>query len=155
MNDPAQSLSAHEKTVTLESRSPARAGPSLMQRRLLIGAGLLCVGLGALGAVLPVLPTTPFLLLAAGCFARSSPRLHRWLYGNRWIGPYLRNYAEGRAITLRHLIHTLVSLWLGLGATAVFATDKLWLRLLLLAIGLGVTIHLSRLRRAPEEPRRR
>lgn len=67
-------------------------------RALWLGLGLLAVALGVVGLVLPVLPTTPFMLLAAGCFAKSSPRLHEWLITHRIFGPPLRNWAERGAI---------------------------------------------------------
>jgi uncharacterized protein len=68
-------------------------------RGLWLAAGGLCLGLGLLGAVLPVLPTTPFLLLAAACFARSSPRLHGWLLNHGTFGPPIRNWEENGAIS--------------------------------------------------------
>lgn len=68
-------------------------------RTLWLTAGLLALGLGLLGAVLPVLPTTPFLLVAAGCFAKSSPRLHRWLLEHPTFGPPIRNWQENGAIS--------------------------------------------------------
>ena len=69
-----------------------------MMRTLWLGLGLLAVALGVLGVVLPVLPTTPFMLLAAAAFAKSSPRLHNWLMTHRLFGPPLRNWAERGAI---------------------------------------------------------
>lgn len=70
-------------------------------RGLWLGLGGLFLGLGLLGVVLPVLPTTPFLLLAAGCFARSSPRLHGWLLAHPVFGPPIRNWEENGAISRR------------------------------------------------------
>ena len=114
-------------------------------RTLLIAAGLLFVGLGIVGIFLPILPTTPFLLLAAYCFARSSDRFYHWLMTNRWFGAYIRNYREGRGMPLREKIISLTALWLTISATIIFSVSAWWLRLLLLAIALGVTTHLVRL----------
>jgi uncharacterized membrane protein YbaN (DUF454 family) len=66
-----------------------------------LAAGLLCLALGAVGIFVPLLPTTPFLLLAAACFSRSSRRMHAWLLGNRIFGPILRDWEERRAIARR------------------------------------------------------
>lgn len=70
-------------------------------RLLLIAAGLLSLGLGLLGVLLPGLPTTPFVLLAALCFTNASPRLHRWLQHNRVTGPLLRDWEAHRSLTRR------------------------------------------------------
>lgn len=114
-------------------------------RPILIAAGSLCVVLGVLGIVLPLLPTTVFLLLAAWCFSRSSERFHSWLLGNRLLGSYISAYHEGRGMSLRDKWVTLATLWTGIGITAVFFVGVLWVRLILLAIAIGVTIHLIRL----------
>lgn len=70
-------------------------------RWLYISGACLCIGLGTLGIVVPGLPTTPFLLLAAWAAARSSPRLHAWLFNHRWFGPPLRNWEKEHAIATR------------------------------------------------------
>jgi uncharacterized membrane protein YbaN (DUF454 family) len=74
-------------------------------------AGTLAVVLGILGIFLPLLPTTPFLLLASWCFARGSTRLHDWLLSHRVFGEYLRNFEAGRGIPLRAKIVATVLLW--------------------------------------------
>src|SRR5512137_972615 len=80
-------------------------------RWFLIISGLIAVGVGTVGIFVPLLPTTPFYLLAAACFFRSSDRLYNWLIGNRWCGPYIRNYREHRAIPRHAKIIALILLW--------------------------------------------
>lgn len=111
-------------------------------KALLIVLGTFCVALGALALFLPVLPTTPFLLLAAICYARSSERFYHWLVANPWCGEFIRNYREGRGITLKLKIFTISLLWLTIGSTAWFAVSQWWIRWILLGIAVGVTIHL-------------
>ena len=115
-----------------------------VRKTLLIVAGTTCVALGALGVVLPVLPTTPFLLLAAACYARSSRRFHDWLVGDHLLGHYIRTYRERRGIPLRSKVLTLTMMWASIGASAIYAVDLWPVRLLLLAIGAGVTYHIAR-----------
>lgn len=112
---------------------------------LLVAAGSLSVALGVLGMILPLVPTTVFLLLAAWCFSRSSPRFHAWLLNNRILGRYISAWHEGRGMSLRDKWLTLATLWVGIGVTAIFFVDALWVRLLLLAIATGVTVHIVRL----------
>lgn len=117
---------------------------------LLVTAGVLCLVLGVIGIAVPLLPTTPFLLLAAACFLRSSDRLYRWLLGNRVFGGYLQRYRNGQGLPLASKIATLVLLWATLGGSALLAVPHRlwWVRLLLLAIGAGVTIHILRIKTA-------
>ena len=113
---------------------------------LLVSCGTLCVALGVLGMFVPVLPTTPFLLLAAICYARSSERFYQWLLRNRWFGEYLRNYRAGRGIPLREKLLTLITLWLTIGFTAGHVLSVWWGQLILLGVAVGVTLHLARIR---------
>lgn len=115
-------------------------------RILLLVSGTLCVVLGVLGMFLPVLPTTPFLLLAAICYARSSKRFYSWLMTNRWCGEYIRNYREGRGIPLKQKVLTILLLWLTIGYAAWFVISLWWVKLILLGIAVGVTIHLVRIK---------
>jgi len=115
-------------------------------RILLVIAGTLCVGLGIIGIFVPVLPTTPFLLLAAACYARSSRRFHSWLLNNKLFGSYIRNYLERKGITLRAKIITLSLLWITIGVSVAFAVEILALKLILVIIATGVSVHILSLR---------
>lgn len=114
---------------------------------LLVAAGFLFVALGAVGVFLPLLPTTPFLLLAAACFARSSERFYRWLLGNRWFGAYVRDYREGRGVPVRVKIFTLALMWGAILLSVAFAVSNLFVRIILVVIAAGVTLHIVSIRR--------
>jgi uncharacterized membrane protein YbaN (DUF454 family) len=118
---------------------------SRILKGLLIAGGTLCVALGVIGIFLPLMPTTVFLLLAAACYARSSDRFYKKLIENRFLGPYIRNSREGRGMRRRDKAVTLLLLWVGMGVTIVWTAHTLWLRLLLLAIATGVTVHVARI----------
>jgi uncharacterized membrane protein YbaN (DUF454 family) len=111
-------------------------------RRLLIVAGSLLVGLGIIGIFVPMLPTTPFLLLAAACYARSSPKFYYWLLNNRWFGSYIRNYRQRKGIPLAIKIFILTLLWLTIGTSAAFAVQSLTVRIILILIAFGVSVHI-------------
>jgi len=119
-------------------------------RILLIIAGTLFVGLGILGIFIPVLPTTPFLLLAAVCYARSSQRFYHWLLYNRWFGSYIRNYLQKRGIPLRVKVLTIALLWITIGCSVAFAVELFVVRLILILIAIGVSIHVLLLRTLKE-----
>ena len=136
----------HSQKEACEERSPGQISTRRLGRVLLTGAGTLCVALGVVGMFIPLLPTTPFLLLAATCYARSSPRFYHWLLTNRWCGEYIRNYREGRGLPRQQKILTLVLLWTTIGAAAVFVVPLWWVRALLVAIAAGVTFHLFRIK---------
>ncbi len=131
----------------MSDRGPHTDPPALPRplRWGLIGLGTLSAGLGILGIFLPLLPTTPFLLLAAACYARSSERLYRGLLNHPWVGPHLRNYREGRGVTGRVKWGTLVLMWLGMGYAALVLVEVPFVQVLLIAIAAAVTVHLLRL----------
>lgn len=109
-------------------------------------AGSVSVGLGIIGIFLPVLPTTPFLLLAAFCYSRGSSVLHQKLLENPILGDYIRNYQEGNGIPLAQKVISIGFLWLSIGGSIIMVKPVLWLSLLLLSIATGVTIHLVRVK---------
>ena len=132
---------------------PARAMPAVTSRAwlrsLLIGAGWLFVALGVLGVFLPLLPTTPFLLLAAGCFARSSPKFHAWLMNEPRLGPYLRMWSEGRGIPRRAKILAITMMAATMGPTIVFVVPIVAVKVLLTITGLSVATYILRQPTAP------
>lgn len=104
--------------------------------------GIISLGLGILGIFLPVLPTTPFLLLSSALFLKSSPRLHTWLLNHKTLGPYIRNFQEHKAIPLRVKIISVSLVWITLLNCAVFVAQALWLRVFFIALALAITIHI-------------
>jgi len=113
---------------------------------LLIVTGSIFVGLGVAGIVLPVLPTTPFLLLAAACYARSSQRFYCWLLNNRWFGSYIDNYRHKRGMPLNIKLLMLCLMWLTLILSLIFAVNSTSLTIILVILVLGVSIHILRLK---------
>ena len=104
--------------------------------------GTISLILGVLGIFLPILPTTPFLLLTAALYCKASPKLYEWLLNNKHLGTYIKNFREHRSIPLRTKIISITLLWLTLLYCAIFATNILWLKIIFIAIAIGVTIHI-------------
>jgi uncharacterized membrane protein YbaN (DUF454 family) len=117
-------------------------------RLLLLMTGTLCVGLGLAGIVLPLLPATPFLLLAAACYARSSDRFYCWLLNHPWLGEPVRSFRQHRGLRLRHKALALLALWLTVGTTSLTLASA-WVKWLLLGVALGVTGYLFKLKTLP------
>lgn len=136
-------------TNTLFSKStPAEVGEYAASdylcavKILYIILGSISLGLGILGAFLPVLPTTPFLLLTAALYLKGSPRLYEWLMSHKVFGPYIRNFRENKAIPLRAKIVSVSMLWITILLSAFLAVNTWWLRILLICIAIGVTWHI-------------
>ncbi len=116
------------------------------KRAAYVVAGSISFGLGILGIPLPLLPTTPFLLLAAYCYARGSERFYRWLIDHPTFGSYIRNYRDHGGTTLRVKTASISLLWITIGISATFAVESWWVRVILLVIAVGVSIHILSLK---------
>ena len=112
-------------------------------RLLLIIVGWLSVILGVIGIFLPILPTTPFLLLAAACFVRTSPKFYQWLVGHPKLGKYLAYYLEGKGIPLKAKVYTLVLMTISMSTTA-YLVPVTAVRILLPLVGVLVALYIVR-----------
>lgn len=122
-------------------------------RLVLVSAGCTCVVLAGLGVVLPVLPTTPFLLVAAACFARASPRFYGALLRSPTFGPLIRDWREQRAIPRRAKATAIALIVATIGSSVLFVVEPLWLRVPLVAVGATLCLWIAR-QRSPGDPRR-
>lgn len=116
-----------------------------LKRQLLLTAGTVSLAVGIIGIFIPVLPTTPFLLLAAVCYLHSSPRFYNWLMNNRWLGAYIRNYIEGRGIPLKVKLFTIIVLWATIGISIWLVANTV-VTVILLIVAAGVTLHIILIR---------
>lgn len=111
-----------------------------MMKPLLTACGLVFLGFGAVGIFIPLLPTTPFLLASAFCFARSNERLNNYLITHPTFGEYIRNYNEG-SMAKRHKMRTLVLLWISIIFSAwLIGKTITWIMLPAIATGVSIQI---------------
>jgi uncharacterized membrane protein YbaN (DUF454 family) len=110
----------------------------------LITAGWVSIVLGVIGIVMPLLPTTPFILLAAACFAKSSPRFHHWLITHKFFGPIIDNFKSGHGIPMKTKYRIILFIWLALGIS-MFAMQNVWIISVLGFLGIFGTIHILRM----------
>lgn len=115
-----------------------------MQRLLLLSLGWLAIALGTLGIVLPLLPTTPFMLLAAWCFARSSPRFHHWLMWRSPFGRYLRHWQQHRAMPPGSKGRAIALIVMSF-ALSLYLVKVLWVRVMLLILLMALLFMLWRI----------
>ena len=112
-------------------------------RVILVVIASISVVLGIIGIFVPLLPTTPFLLLSAALYAKSSDKLYNWLLNHRILGNYIRSFREEKAITLRVKVTAILTMWLTMGFSILFVVNHKWyLQVILAVIALGVTIHI-------------
>jgi uncharacterized membrane protein YbaN (DUF454 family) len=118
---------------------------SQITRTLFVIAGSLCLALGVIGLFLPIMPTVPFLLLASACYMRGSRRMHAWLLAQPHFGHYIRDYEAGRGVPMRAKAFGIGMLWVSIFVSAYFFAKDAWLRAVLFAVAVAVTIYLLRL----------
>jgi uncharacterized membrane protein YbaN (DUF454 family) len=104
--------------------------------------GTVCLVLGTIGVFLPLLPTTPFWLLTCWFYIRSSEKLYKRVMSNRYFGNYIRAYMVDKSIPLRGKIMSLTLMWASILLSCIFLVDNWWVRVLLLAISIGVSVHI-------------
>lgn len=117
-------------------------------RYALLTVGWLSVALGVVGIFVPVLPTTPFLLLAAACFVRSSRRFYLWLVEHPRLGPWIRDYLEGNGIPLKGKVYAIGLMWLSIGLSC-YLVPLFWARAFMLTSAVLVTLYILRQKTLP------
>jgi len=115
---------------------------SPLTRRLYFAAGLGFVGLGVLGAVLPVMPSTVFFIVALWAFKKSSARMENWLLNHRVFGPTLRDWDENRWLTVRTKVWAILAIWLCMALTIWWLRDMVT-AMLLAVCGLSISLYMA------------
>jgi uncharacterized protein len=129
-----------------ETKAKEAGNPQKFVRAVFFVAGTVSLAFGTIGIVLPILPTTPLLLLALACYCRSSERMTKWVLTNKYFGSYIRRYKEGKGIPLKTKILALAALWITISYSAFFMVNKWWaVQLILFAIAIAVSIHIIKL----------
>ncbi|MFN3873876.1 MAG: YbaN family protein [Ignavibacterium sp.] len=105
-------------------------------------SGFLLVAIGVIGIFLPVLPTTIFLILASACFVKSSPKANDWLRNHRILGMYVKNYQDKSGLTVRAKVFNITFLWIMILLSAFYLTNEFYIKIILIAIAAGVTLHI-------------
>ena len=113
-----------------------------MKRLLFVSVGTFFLVVGIIGIFVPVLPTTPFLLLAAFFYERGSKKFHDWLLNNKILGAYIRSYIDGKGIPLRVKLFTIAFLWIVISFAVVFVVE-LVMRIILVLVAIGVSVHVA------------
>lgn len=123
-----------------------------MKRPLYITLGFFFVGLGVVGIFLPLLPTTIFLIIASYLFMKSSPELHEKLLNHKILGSYIKNYIEKRGMPIKSKISSICLLWTSILISSYFLTENLIVRIILLIVAIGVTVHIATLKSLKPQP---
>jgi uncharacterized protein len=124
-----------------------------MIKSLYIGIGTFSLGIGIIGIVVPLLPTTPFLLLSAACYAKGSERMYHWFINIKWIGNAIKNYHEGKGISIKGKIISITFLWATITVSMMLMWPNIPVQLVLIIIATGVTYHIISLKTMKTELR--
>jgi|TARA_Y100000310_G_C19982976_1_gene490651 hypothetical protein len=114
-----------------------------VKRSLFVTLGTLFLVVGIIGIFVPILPTTPFLLLTAFFYERGSEKFHNWLLNNKILGAYIGSYSDDKGIPLKVKLFTIVLLWTVISSTVIFVIDELVLNIILVLVAIGVSIHVA------------
>ena len=128
------------KTQSGKRNTSSRKKKTLQNKLIFLG-GTITLILGIVGIFIPILPTTPFLLVSAAAYAKSSSRFHHWLLNNKILGFYIKNYKEGLGMPLKVKIFTLTLLWVSI-VISVLLISIIWIQILLISIASAVSIHI-------------
>ena len=123
----------------------------IILNKLLVYSGTFFLVIGIIGIFIPILPTTPFILLAAACYARGSKKFYNWLINNKWLGEYIKNYREGRGIPLKVKILSITFLWITIAFSTFLIVSNLLIQIILIITAIGVTIHILTIKTKKKE----
>jgi uncharacterized membrane protein YbaN (DUF454 family) len=131
-------------TVVEEETADGRVSGKMM-RGIYIVVGTIALVIGAIGIFLPVIPTTPLVILAAACYYRGSERLHAWILRSRWFGETIKNYQAGRGLTRDTKVRAIFLMWTTIIISAWFFVNNHFVRVAMIGVAMGVTVYLVRL----------
>jgi uncharacterized protein len=126
----------------MQQKAGGRTQVNFAARALLITIGTISISLGVIGIVLPLLPTTPLILLGAACYVKASETLYQKLIRNKWLGGYIRDFREKNGITLKNKILSLTLMWLSICGTILFMDLHFWLAAILIIIAVTVSAYI-------------
>jgi uncharacterized membrane protein YbaN (DUF454 family) len=120
---------------------------SKIKKNLYIFIGTFFLIIGGIGIVIPILPTTPFLILTTICYMRGSKRLYNWIIKNRIFGNFIKNYYEGNGVSLQAKLVSISFLWITISISIFFIVEIVWIEIILVVIAMAVTAHIALLKR--------
>lgn len=132
--------------TVISNKDEVKYFKSRLFRILLVIIGTISLFLGVIGIFIPLLPTTPFLLLSAACYARSSKKFYQWLLSNKYFGEYIKNYREKKGVPIKIKIYSITLLWITILTSVFLFVEILILKILLVAIAFLVSIHIMSLK---------